>query len=173
MFVSPTDFLASLVGQIVVFSGQIDFITSLKSSGIISRPDRFSRKLTGFVFQARRILSVSFVHYFFDFRQEKHRHWFGCNVMCFSCHVHVMWCHVNVSRSHILTELSTKLSILYTHRTLDLMSIKNQSDIDPKGDRQQDASWDGIWRFLDRYVHDLGPKSGAKLGPSWHQHRKK
>ena len=41
-----------------------------------------------------------------------------------------------------------------------------RSKIDPKGDRKQDASWDGVWMALGSILE-------VKLGPSWHQNRSK
>ena len=49
-------------------------------------------------------------------------------------------------------------------------SIKNQSKIDPKTDRKQDASWDGFWiavrSTFDRFWAQLGGQIGAKLAPT-------
>ena len=51
----------------------------------------------------------------------------------------------------------------------DRKSIKNQSKIDPKGDRKQDASWDGFWMALgsifDGFWAQVGGQVGAKLAP--------
>ena len=51
-------------------------------------------------------------------------------------------------------------------------SIKNRSKIDPKGDRKQDASWDGFWLALGPIWDGFWLQVGAKLGSSWHQNLK-
>ena len=53
-------------------------------------------------------------------------------------------------------------------------SIKNRSQMPSKTRCNLGWIWDGSRsRLLDRFLNDLGPKLGAKLGPSWHQNRKK
>ena len=48
-------------------------------------------------------------------------------------------------------------------------SFKNQSTIDPKGDRKQDGSWDGFWMALGLifggFWAQVGGQVGAKLAP--------
>ena len=47
--------------------------------------------------------------------------------------------------------------------------IQNRSKIDPKGHRNQDAIWVGIWSPLGTIFGRFWRQVGPKLGPSWHQ----
>ena len=47
--------------------------------------------------------------------------------------------------------------------------IQNPSKIDPKGHRNQDAIWVGIWTSLGAIFGGFWRQVGPKLGPSWHQ----
>ena len=55
--------------------------------------------------------------------------------------------------------------------------VENRSKIDQKSiqkaiENKMQVGMDFGW-LLDRFLIDLGAKLGAKVGPSWHQNRKK
>ena len=56
-----------------------------------------------------------------------------------------------------------------SERFLDRKSLQNQSKINPKTYRKQDASWDGFWIALGsifrRFWGQVGGQVGAKLAP--------
>ena len=53
------------------------------------------------------------------------------------------------------------------------LGTENQSKINAKCDRKQDASWDRVWMALGSIFDPFWPNLEGKLGPSWHQNQKK
>ena len=52
------------------------------------------------------------------------------------------------------------------------LSKINQKSIQKAIENKMEVGMDFGW-LLDRFLVDLGPKLGVKLGPSWHPNRKK
>ena len=64
-------------------------------------------------------------------------------------------------------------NVTFGGSTIDEQSMKIRSKIDPESNQKQDAILNGFWKALGPVLVDFEAKLKAKLGPRWHQNRKK